>query len=92
MMTNFLRIKNTCEDCPYLNVPAVDLSDADQYYTCRLTYANTYNLEHFQEICPLKTIQQVLMDFVCYKATNTNELLNFKKEKQLIKDFMREHL
>ena len=42
---NFIKIRNTCKGCPYLQTPAVDLHKIDQYYTCRQTYANTYDLD-----------------------------------------------
>lgn len=90
---NLIKIRNTCEGCPYLQTPAIDLHKVDQYYTCRLTFANTYDLEHFQEICPLKNIRQVLRDFVCFNATaKGNVELNFKKEKQIIEQFIEEEL
>ena len=90
---NLIKIRNTCKGCPYLQTPAIDLHKVDQYYTCRLTFANTYDLEHFQEICPLKNIRQVLRDFVCFNATaKDNVELNFKKEKQIIKQFIEEEL
>lgn len=84
---NWIKIRNTCDGCPYLQTPAVDLHEVDQYYTCRLTYANTYDLEHFQEICPLKTIQNVLADFICYHISNGYDL-DLKKEKKIIKSFI----
>ncbi len=88
-----IKLGNTCEGCPYLQTPAVDLHKVDQYYTCRLTYANTYDLEHFQDICPMGNIVQVLIDFVCFRANaNGNVDLNFKKEKQIIEQFIREKI
>lgn len=86
-MSNFIKIKHTCEDCPYLQRPAVDLGKGDQYFTCNLTYANTYDLEHFQEICPLKTLRNVLVDFICYHISNGYDL-DLKKEKKIVASFM----
>lgn len=89
----FIKLENTCEGCPYLQTPAFDLHKVDQYYTCRLTYANTYDLEHFQEICPMKIIGQVLEDFVCFRANASGSIdLNFRKEKQIIKQFIEDKL
>ena len=88
-----IKTSNNCEGCPYLQTPAIDLHKVDQYYTCNLTYANTYDLDHFQEICPMKNIKQVLIDFVCFSANAKGNIeLNFKKEKQIINQFLREKL
>ena len=85
----FIKTDNHCSGCPYLETPAVDLHEIDQYFTCRLTYANTYDLQHFMEICPLKNIKQVLIDFVYFNATQKgNQELDFKREKQIINDFI----
>ena len=90
---NWIKIRNTCKGCPYLQTPAYDLHKVDQYYTCKLTYANTYDLDHFQEICPIKNIREVLAEFVCYTANAKNNLeINFKKEKQIINQFIEEKL
>ena len=90
---NFIKIKNTCEGCPYLNTPAIDLSDADKYFTCRLTYANTYDLEHFQDICPIKNLHQVLTNFVIYQSIEKgNDEIDFKEENKIIWGFMEERL
>ena len=90
---NFIKIRNTCKDCPYLESPAIDLGEADQYYTCRLTYANTYDLEHFQDICPMKNIRKILAEFVCFNAEAKNNLeINYKMEKQIINQFIEEKL
>lgn len=90
---NFIRIRNTCKGCPYLQSPAVDLSDIEQYYSCQLSYAHTYDLEHFKEICPIKTISEVLGKFVCYNAAaKGNEEINFKKELRIIRSFIEEEL
>ena len=92
-MSNLIRVKNTCKGCPYLQTPAIDLHEIEQYYTCKLTYANTYDLSHFQEVCPLKTIKQVLIDFVCFSATEKENVeLDFKKEKEIITKFIEEKL
>ena len=90
---NFIKIRNTCEGCPYLQTPATDLHKIDQYYTCRLAYAITYDLDHFQEVCPLKNIRQILTEFICFNATaKGNVELNFKKEKMIIETFIEEEL
>lgn len=92
-MINFIKIRNTCKDCPYLQSPAVDLQKGDQYFTCQLNYAHTYDLEHFTEICPLKTITEILSKFVCYNAAaKDNEEINFKKELRIIRSFIEEEL
>lgn len=94
MAINFIKINNTCNECPYLQRPAYDLGKADQYYTCNLSYANTYDLEHFNEICPMKTIKQILIDFVCFNANEKGQVhkLNFKKEKEIIQSFIEEKI
>ena len=90
---NLIRIRNTCKDCPYLQTPAVDLHKVDQYFTCRLSYANTYDLEHFKDICPIQTISEVLGKFVCYNAAaKSNEEINYKKELRIIRSFIEEEL
>ena len=93
MAINFIKINNTCNECPYLKRPAYDLGEADQYYTCNLSYANTYNLEHFNEICPMKTIKQILIDFVCFSLIAKGEKeFNFTTEKKIIQSFIEEKL
>ena len=93
MSLNFIKIENNCDGCPYLERPAFDLGEADQYYRCRLSYANTYNLDHFNEICPQKTILQVLKDFICYRAAMIGNVeINSKKEMQIIRDFIEAEL
>lgn len=87
---NWIKIRNTCKGCPYLQRPAVDLHEVEQYYTCRLTFANTYDLEHFQEICPMKTLRNVLADFICYHISNGYDL-DLKKEKKIIKSFIEDY-
>ena len=90
---NFIKIRNTCKDCPYLETPAIDLGEADQYYTCRLCYANTYDLEHFQDICPIKNIREILVKFVCFNAEAKNNMeINFKMEQLIINSFIEEKL
>ena len=92
-MINFIKISNTCKDCPYLKSPASDLGEQDQYHSCSLTYANTYDLDHFKEICPLKNIRAVLKDFVLYNAiAKGNAGLDYKKENQIINNFIEEKL
>ena len=90
---NLIRIRNTCKDCPYLQKPAVDLHKVDQYFTCNLSYAHTYDLEHFKDICPMQTISEVLSKFVCYNAAaKGNEEINYKKELRIIRSFIEEEL
>lgn len=90
---NWIKIRQTCEGCPFLQTPAIDLHKVDQYYTCRLTYANTYDLEHFQDICPMKNIREILVEFVCFNAEAKGNLeLNYKMEKQIINQFIEDKL
>lgn len=89
----FIKTENNCNGCPYLQTPAVDLHEIEQYYTCKITYKNTYDLEHLKEICPFKTIMQVLKDFICYNAAmKGNVEINTKKEMQIIRSFIEEKL
>lgn len=92
-MLNFIKIRNDCTNCPYLKVPAVDLGKQDRYYSCTLTYATTYDLENFIDICPLKTIYEVLQDFICYNVNAKNNAeMNFKKENAIILSYIEERL
>ena len=88
---NFIKIRNTCKDCPYLQTPAIDLHKIDQYYSCRLVYANSYNIDHLQEVCPLKNILNILIDYVCFRAEIVGGI-EFSKEKKIINDFIEEKL
>lgn len=90
---NWIKIRNTCKGCPFLQTPAVDLHEVDQYYTCRLAFENTYDLEHFQDICPMRNIKEILAEFVCFNAEAKGNLeLNYKMEKQIINSFIEEKL
>lgn len=92
-MKVFIKKENDCSGCPYLNTPACDLDDIDQYYTCRLTYANTYILEHFQDVCPMKTIQTVLTDFMCFLLENGYLMEDdMSNKKELIENFIKKNL
>ena len=81
--------------CPYYRSPPLDFPIQQRYHYCQLQYKESLDLEKLDKSCPLRTIEEVLEDFMKYiKKYNLpfEDIVNFQLDKQIVLKFIMEEL